>query len=203
MCGGGPVGRVGAENWVGSGKGRSVAQLTLMADAVAVDGAPLPGGFAVRTPRARDADEIGQLYFDCQVPGADLADAGEGIDETRAFFRGEFGEFWAAGSGVIETGGRLVAALLAVHRAPWDDTPDCPFITDLFTDPGYRRYGFGRALLIRCLTEASATSRPKLALRVDSENTPALRLYESLSFRSGQFGAPARTGEQASESTSR
>jgi ribosomal protein S18 acetylase RimI-like enzyme len=70
-----------------------------------------------------------------------------------------------------------------VHRAPWDDTPDCPFITDLHTTPALRRHGLARALLTRCLTHASLTTRPRLALRVDSTNTPALRLYDSLDFR--------------------
>jgi ribosomal protein S18 acetylase RimI-like enzyme len=166
------------------GRMLGVTQLTLIVNAVASHAMPLPGGFGIRAPRAADADQLGQLYFDCQVPGAGLTDVAEGVDEVRAFFLGEFGEFWPEASGVIEAGGRLVAALLAVHRAPWDDTPDCPFITDLFTEPGHRRYGFARALLIRCLNAASATARPKVALRVDSENTPALRLYESLGFHS-------------------
>lgn len=163
-----------------------MTQLTLIADAVAGELAPLPVGFAVRVPRPGDADQLGRLYFDCQVPGADLADVVEGIDEVRAFFLGEFGEFWPEASGVVEFGGQLAAALLAVHRAPWGDTPDCPFITDLFTEPEYRRYGLARVLMERCLTEASASARPRVALRVDSENVPALRLYESLGFSSAK-----------------
>lgn len=143
---------------------------------------------------AGDADQLGRLYFDCQVPGADLADVIEGIDEVRAFFLGEFGEFWPAASGVVEIGGQMLAALLAVRRTPWDDAPDCPFITDLFAKPEYRRYGLARVLMERCLIEASASSRPKVALRVDSDNTPALRLYESLGFRSRQDDSPARAG---------
>jgi GNAT superfamily N-acetyltransferase len=144
---------------------------------------PLPAGFVVRVPRADDTDGLGQLFFDCQVPGAELAGVAEGIEENRAFFRGEFGEFWPAGSGVIEFDGRLVAALLAVRRAVWDGTPDCPFVTDLFTEPAYRRHGLARALLARCLNEAGAMSRPRIALRADDDNVPAMRLYESLGFR--------------------
>jgi hypothetical protein len=77
-----------------------VAQLTLIADAGAAWPTRLPDGLTVRAPRIADTGPLGQLYFDCRVPGADLA------------------------------------ALLAVHRAPWDDTPDCPFIADLFVEPG-------------------------------------------------------------------
>lgn len=161
----------------------AVVQLTLIADARAVGMRPLADGLTVRAPGPADADDLGQLYFDCRVPGANLASSAEAVAETRAFFRGEFGQFWPEASGVIDNDGELIAALLAVHRAPWDDTPDCPFITDLFTEPGLRRRGLARALLTRCLAQASTTPRPQVALRVDSDNTPAMRLYQSLGFR--------------------
>jgi N-alpha-acetyltransferase 10/11 len=88
----------------------------------------------------------------------------------------------------VERDGVPVAALLAVYRAPWQGTPDCPFVTDLFTLPGFRRHGLGRFLMRRCLTAVSRTSRPSVALRVDSENVPAMRLYQSLGFRPYQPG---------------
>jgi hypothetical protein len=69
---------------------------------------------------------------------------------------------------VIERDGKLVAALLAVRRARWDDTSDCPFITDLFTDQRFRRQGLARTLLIRMpdsgkqhRTATSGASRPQ------------------------------------------
>lgn len=161
-----------------------MTQLTLIADARALGIMPLPAGLAVRAPRPTDVEALGQLYFDCRVPGANLTGSAGAVAETRAFFHGEFGQPWPQASGVIDNGGTLIAALLAVHRAPWDDTPDCPFITDLFTEPGQRRRGLARALLTRCLAEASASPRPKVALRVDSDNTPAMLLYQSLGFRS-------------------
>jgi ribosomal protein S18 acetylase RimI-like enzyme len=159
-----------------------VAQLTLIADGRATGPLALPGGFAMRSPEAADTEKLGQLYFDSRVPGARHGDAAETIQEVRSFFQGEFGDFWPEASGVIERDGKLVAALLAVRRAPWDDTPDCPFITDLFTDQRFRRQGLARTLLIRCLTQASSTARPQVALRVDSDNTPAMRLYQRMGF---------------------
>lgn len=160
-----------------------MAQLTLIADARAHRMTALGGGRLIRAPRPADTNKLGQLCFDCQVPGADLASSAEAVAETRAFFRGEFGEFWPGASGVIDSDGELIAALLAVHRAPWAGTPDCPFITDLFTSPGHRRQGLARALLTRCLTQASKTPRPQVALRADNASTPAIRLYQSLGFR--------------------
>lgn len=174
-----------------------MAQLTLVAYArTALPWQP-PAGFVVRVPSAGDADRLGQLYYDCQVPGANLASSAEAISETRAFFRGEFGEFWAEASGVAETSGRLIAALLAVHRAPWDDTPDCPFITDLHTDPAFRRCGLARMLITRCLNQVGRTSRPMVGLRVDSDNLPAMQLYESLGFRPIIYRVSAGSKEQA------
>lgn len=158
-------------------------QLTLIAEAHAVTLPQLPAHITVRSPAAADTDQLGQLYYDCHVPGANLATVAEAITETCAYFRGEFGPFWPQASGIAETGGTLIAALLAVHRAPWDDTPDCPFITDLHTHPAFRRHGLARALVTRCLHQASTTPRSHVALRVDSDNLPAMRLYQQLGFR--------------------
>jgi N-alpha-acetyltransferase 10/11 len=160
-----------------------MTQLTLIAEGRAAQTPGLAAGFAVRSPAGGDAWRLGRLYFDAGVPYANLAHVEAAVEEVQAFFRGEFGEFWPAASRVIEHDGRLVAALLAVHRAPWDGTPDGPFITDLFTDPGYRRRGLGRALIARCLDAVHQSARGCAALRVESENTPAVRLYRSFGFR--------------------
>ena len=158
-----------------------MSQVTLIA--VARTGlADLAGGFAVRVPQTSDIEQLGQLYFGCGVPGASLTSAAEAIQEVSSFFCGEFGAFWPDASGVVEFGGRLVAALLTVHRAPWDDTPACPFITDLFTDPRVRRHGLARMLLTRCMTQVAGAGQSWVALRAESDNTPAMRLYRAMGF---------------------
>jgi ribosomal protein S18 acetylase RimI-like enzyme len=159
-------------------------QLTLLAEARAATSVPLPRGFAARVPDLSDAEDLGRLYFECPVPGMDAPDsAGGAISDMHSFFRGDYGEPWLDGSGLVEGRGRLVAALLAVRSAVWDDTPDCPFITDLFTDRAFRRSGLAHVLMVRCMNQASATPRPMVALRADSDNAPAMRLYERLGFR--------------------
>ena len=160
-----------------------MTQLTLIAGGRAAQAPVLAAGFAVRSPAEGDAGRLGRLYFDAGVPYANLAHAEAAVDEILAFFRGEFGVFWPAASGVVEHDGRLVAALLAVHRAPWDDTPDGPFITDLFTDPGFRRRGLGRVLMARCLAAVHRSARRCVALRVESDNAPAVHLYQGFGFR--------------------
>ncbi|HEX6857321.1 MAG TPA: GNAT family N-acetyltransferase [Streptosporangiaceae bacterium] len=160
-----------------------MTQLTLIAEGRAADTPGLAAGFAMRPPAEGDAGQLGRLYFDAGVPYANLAHPEAAVEEIQAFFRGEFGDCWPGASGVVEHDGRLVAALLAVHRAPWGDTPDGPFITDLFTDPGFRRRGLGRALIARCLDAVHRSARQCAALRVESENAPAVRLYRSFGFR--------------------
>jgi ribosomal protein S18 acetylase RimI-like enzyme len=160
-----------------------MTQMTLIAEARQRIALSLPAGFAIREPEPADAQRLGRLYFDSRVPGAAHASAADAIHEIRLSFQGEFGALWPQASGLVEHEGGPVAALLAVHRAPWHDTPDCPFITDLFTDRGFRRQGLARTLLTRCLTRASMIDRPRVALRVDSRNEAAIHLYESLGFR--------------------
>jgi len=160
-----------------------MTQLTLIAEGRAAELPGLAAGFTVRPPAEGDAARLGQLYFDAGVPYANLAHAEAAVEEILAFFRGEFGDFWPDASGVVEHEGRLVAALLAVHRAPWDDIPDGPFITDLFTDPGFRRRGLGRVLMARCLAAVHRSARRCVALRVESDNAPAVHLYQGFGFR--------------------
>ena len=71
---------------------------------------------------------------------------------------------------------QLVGAMLVVEQAPWPDTPECPFVIELFTARAYRRRGIGRLLLTGCADVA-------VALRVDENNVPALSLYRGLGFR--------------------
>ncbi len=161
----------------------SMTQITLIADARPMPAGRLPSGFVMRAPETGDTEQLGQLYFDSHVPGSDHKFAADAIQEVSSFFRGEFGDFWPVASGLIEHDGKVAAALLTVHRAPWEDTPDCPFITDLFTDQKFRRQGLARGLLSRCLNQAARTVRPNVALRADTGNTPAVRLYQAMGFR--------------------
>jgi hypothetical protein len=65
----------------------------------------------------------------------------------------------------------------------WDDIPDCPFITDLHTAPALRGHGT-RPRAAHTVPDPGEPNRPaRLALRVDSANTAALRLCDSPGFR--------------------
>ncbi|GAA2374363.1 GNAT family N-acetyltransferase [Nonomuraea africana] len=159
-----------------------MAQMTLVATARSMAVPALPEGLVLREPELADAEELGRLYFESYAPGVACASLAEAIEEIRAAFKGDFGDLWTEASAVVESQGELVTATLVVHRAPWPDTPDCPFVTDLFTAPRWRRQGLARTLLARSLTRASMIDRPRLALRVESTNKPAVALYQALGF---------------------
>lgn len=142
----------------------------------------IPAGAEVRPCQHSDADGIGRLYFESYEPGVACDTLDEAVADIRASFAGNDGEFWPAASLLIERGGVPIAALLTVRRAPWDGTPDGPFIIELFTARAFRRQGLARLLVRRCLTIAHETGEPTLALSVDPENLPARALYESLGF---------------------
>jgi N-alpha-acetyltransferase 10/11 len=138
---------------------------------------PLPADVVLRTPTRADTTDLGRLYFESYEPGIAAATEVEAIEDIAATFDGAYGTLSANWSWLAVSGEQLVGALLVVDRAPWPDTPDCPFIIELFTEPTHRRQGLARAVL--------ATATTQVALRVSDDNVPALRLYESVGFQPG------------------
>jgi GNAT superfamily N-acetyltransferase len=118
------------------------------------------------------------LYFAAYEPGLAGADESEAIDDIRASFAGKYGALRLEWSWLALNGGTVVGAVLIVDRAPWPDTPDCPFIIELFTARNWRRHGVARALLAACISASGS----EVALRVHQDNSSARRLYESIGF---------------------
>jgi len=71
---------------------------------------------------------------------------------------------------------------LTVRCAIWPDTPDGPFVIELFTSPERRRFHLAANLLHEVLIVAVAAGETTVGLRVRSDNTPALALYRSQGF---------------------
>jgi N-alpha-acetyltransferase 10/11 len=144
----------------------------------------LPAGYRLRPCSADDVEPLGHRYFDSYDPGEACATVDEAVADIRAAFAGEYGELWPAASLVATAGeGDVVAAVQVVRRAPWPDTPDCPFVIELFTAPAHRRRGLARALIAGSLAVVADAGRPALALRVSATNRAALGLYRDLGFR--------------------
>jgi GNAT superfamily N-acetyltransferase len=151
--------------------------MLLMRSARASTVGSLPADVVLRKPSRGDIVELGRLYFEAYEPGVACATEGEAVEDIRASFDGVYGPLSVDWSRVAVSGDGMIGALLVVERAPWPDTPDCPFIIELFVAPAHRRRGLARALL--------ETVGTQVALRVADDNIAARRLYESVGFQPG------------------
>jgi ribosomal protein S18 acetylase RimI-like enzyme len=146
-------------------------------------GATVPDGVHVRRVEPSDVGAIGRLYFAAYprgVPGDSLEEA---VSDITASFAGEYGEPWPDACLVAHcASGDLVGCVLTVARAPWSDTPDCPFVIELFTAAEHRRRGIGRALAQHVLAAAARADASAVALRVAVDNPAARALYAGLGF---------------------
>lgn len=138
----------------------------------------------MRPCRPSDVDALGALYFHSYDPGQAGASVAEARADIQAAFDGAYGRLWPEASLVAMTAAdeQIVGAIQVVARAPWPDTPDCPFAIEVFTDRAHRRRGVARALLAASLQVLAEAGQPRLALRVLADNHPARALYRSLGF---------------------
>jgi N-alpha-acetyltransferase 10/11 len=157
--------------------------LTLVAETLP-DAEPVPAPYSVRPTDRSDIDALGRVYFEAYEPGVAWPSLAEAVTDIEASFDGAYGPLVEAASPAAFLGDERVAAVLTVQRAPWPDTPDCPFIIEAFTARAHRRRGLARALVTIASGETSRRGDPCIGLRVASDNTPALRLYRSLGFSS-------------------
>ena len=140
-----------------------------------VDAQSVPG-VALRAPSVADIPALGHLYFEAYEPGVAASTETEAVEDIQLSFDGAYGVLDLNLSRLAWLDDQLVGALLVVERAPWPDTPNCPFVIELFTAPTHRRRGIARLLLSTC-------AHLTIALRVDDNNTPALTLYRALGFQ--------------------
>jgi len=69
----------------------------------------------------------------------------------------------------------------------WWAAEDC-WLEDLYVSDEARGSGLGRALTLAALDRARARGCRRVELDVNTENAPALALYESLGFGTGKLG---------------
>lgn len=137
---------------------------------------------SIRSVEQKDTEEVGRLYFASYPAGLVGANVDDAIQEIEQTFAGAYGDLWTEASPVAVVRDEVVAALLTVRQAPWDETPEGPFLIELFVHPDFRRRGLARYCLETCLRHICEHGENSASLRVLSENGPALRLYESFGF---------------------
>ena len=158
--------------------------VTMVAVLGGIIAAPPPADIRTRPQTAEDLPDLARLWL-ASYPASITADETfeSAVADLAASQAGEYGPFLAAASPVAVTGDEaIVAAIQTVARASWDDTPNCPFIVELFVSPLHRGRGLGRLLLLEALSEVSRDGYTRAALRVDSGNAAALALYRGAGF---------------------
>ncbi len=160
-------------------------QLTLTArvDGALPPRAEVPRGLALRPCTSDLVGALADLYWEAYDPGVAAASLDEARADLEASFAGEYGPLWPEASPVLEQSGSVVAAVLTVRSAPWDDVPPGPFVIELMTARSHRRRGLARLLMLESLHVAADEGASAVGLRVDSGNLAALSLYTDLGFR--------------------
>jgi N-alpha-acetyltransferase 10/11 len=148
--------------------------------------APLERDLKIESRQATDADvpRLGELYFSAYDPGVASESPDAAIADIHASVAGKYGTYLPDASPVaLNDAGEIIAAIMVVERATWPETPDAPFIIELFTDRNHRRQGLAEELVLASMDALFNSGHKEVALRVDSENAAALALYLSLDFR--------------------
>lgn len=141
----------------------------------------MPGGVTVRELARSDIPALAELYLRSYDPPpvATLSDAAA---EMTSAFDGDWGALWPAASPGAWVGGELVSVVQSVRCPSWPGTPECPWLIEVLTDPGYRRTGLARSLIAAACQVMAAAGVPRVGLTVDDGNVAAVSLYTSLGF---------------------
>ncbi len=137
-----------------------------------------PADLHSRPPDPSDAEALAVLMLDAYQGTVD-ADGSETIGTARGevsgYFGGESGPPLLDVSRVIESGDRLVAAVLVSHYE------ELPLIAYVMTAASHKRRGLASGLLGEVLGALDAVGEPRAHLWVTATN-PAVRLYATLGF---------------------
>jgi len=143
----------------------------------------MAAGWTVRPIVSGDVDALADLFL--RAFESHTQTFNDAVTELSSAFDGTWGVLWPEASPAAWTGQELVAVVLAVHRPSRDSmpgAPDCPWLIDVFTDPGYRRAGLARGLIAVACEVMQAAGEDRVGLTVDDDNIPAMALYKSLGF---------------------
>lgn len=143
----------------------------------------LDGIYALRPCEPGDAPELGRLFWQAYGPGVAADSYPAACQDVEAAFAGVYGDLWLDASPVayVEPG-EIVAAVEVVSRAPWHDTPRCPFIIEVFVAKEHRRKGLATALLTQAFHVLELAGETHASLRVRAHNQDARHLYQGMGF---------------------
>ncbi|MBW4094441.1 MAG: GNAT family N-acetyltransferase [Acidobacteria bacterium] len=136
-----------------------------------------------RTTTEADVPRLGELYFSAYEPGFAGSNSSEAAAAVDAVFKGKYGSFLPDASHVaLDENGEIIAAIMVVERSTTANTPEAPFIVELFTAHNHRRQGLAEQLVLASMDALFNAGFKEVALRVHEDNSAALALYLSLDF---------------------
>lgn len=157
-----------------------------MAKRLAAAAPPLPDGVVARA--MTEAEFPVWMETESRGYAEELIGAGSTPDEARAKSDASNRELLPEGVRtpgavlrILASGGTDVGTLWVAVSGPVDSAQAWVYAVDV--DEAHRGRGHGRALMLLAEAECLAAGVGELGLNVFSENTPALRLYESLGYR--------------------
>ncbi len=139
-------------------------------------------GVTIRSVAETDIPLLAETYLRAFGPAvvASLTDA---VADMTATLGGAWGAVWPEASlAAWGAGDDLAGVVIVIRRPSWERAPDCPWVSDVFTDPRHRRSGVARVLMGAACRVISAAGEPRVGLTVDDGNVAAITLYKSLGF---------------------
>ena len=145
---------------------------------------PAPDDVVLRPQEPADAEARGHLYWNAYPRGNAVVSLEDAVEEMEAVFEGEYGTVIDEASVVaVDRAGALVGCVQVVTDAPWEGTPEGPFIIELFVHRDHRGHGLGRALLDAASRSLVALGYDKVTLKsLPAESPEAYSLYQGLGF---------------------
>lgn len=145
---------------------------------------PVPAGFSLRLQTDSDAAALGELYWNAYPIGVAAVDIEDAVEEMEGVFDGEYGDP-VPGACIVAVGReqRLVGCIQVVTDAPWEGTPDGPFVIELFVHRSFRGRGLARALLAAASAACVEQGHETFSLKALPDASPeAFSLYQELGF---------------------
>jgi len=103
--------------------------------------------------------------------------------EIESAYNNEYGELIPEACLSIKYDNNLVGAILTVRNAPWEDTPNSPFIIDLMIKKEHQRKGLGNYLIGQVGRILVEQNEQTIALKVTKSNEKAYNLYKKMGFK--------------------
>jgi len=140
-----------------------------------------PKDYCIELLQEEDRSQLSELYY-ASYSHEIVLNLAEAQREMDLVFQNEYGRLNFSASFNIMYKNKIVASIITVVLAPWDDTPSGPFIIELMVNPNHRRLGIAYYLIQFTADKLAESGSKTVALRVMSDNVKARNLYRKCGF---------------------